>query len=64
MTIRMLWFLPLGVVTGMGGVQLARQFIRQDGPQHRAKAIALLLLTWFPMAVWLINQFINFERYS
>ena len=62
MAIRMLWFMPLGIVTGLGGVQLARQLIHQDGPQSRAKVRGLLILTWFPLAIWLINQFMTFER--
>lgn len=62
MAIRMFWFMPLGLLTGLGGVQLARQLVHHDGPQVRAMARALLVLTWFPLAIWLINQFMTFER--
>ena len=62
MAIRMLWFLPVGVLTGLGGVQLVRQMGRLDGTRHRLRALFLLIITWFPLAVWLINQFITFER--
>lgn len=62
MAIRMLWFLPVGVIMGLGGVQLVRQMVRQEGALHRPRALFLLSITWFPLAVWLLNQVFHFER--
>ena len=62
MAIRKLWFLPLGVASGQGGVRVARKMLRQEGLRHRAEAMGLLAITWIPTAVWLINQTFTFER--
>jgi NhaP-type Na+/H+ or K+/H+ antiporter len=62
MAIRMLWFLPVGLLTGMGGIKLVRQLTRADGRRNLARALFLLTLTWLPLAAWLLNQIFNFER--
>jgi NhaP-type Na+/H+ or K+/H+ antiporter len=58
----MLWFLPVGVLTGLGGIRLTRQLTRADGRRNRARALFLLTLAWLPLAAWLLNQIFNFER--
>jgi hypothetical protein len=58
----MLWFLPVGVLTGLSGIKLIRQLARADGRRIRAQALFLLALTWLPLAAWLLNQIFNFER--
>jgi len=60
MTLQMLWFLPVGVATGLSGIPIARHLVHQGGARHRAEARFLLVLTWLPLAVWLLNQIFNF----
>ncbi len=62
MALRMLWFLPIGVATGLSGVPIASHLFRQGGRRHRAEAWFILALTWLPSAVWLLNQFFNLSR--
>ncbi len=62
MAIRMLWFLPVGVLTGLGGTNLSRYLLRQGGSLHRLEIRFLLVLSWLPLAAWLLNQMFNFER--
>lgn len=62
MAIRMFWFLPLGVLTGLGGTNLSQHFRRQGGNRHHADARLVLTLSWLPMAAWLLNQIFPFER--
>lgn len=62
MTLRMLWFLPVGIATGLSGLRIARQIVRQGGHRHRGGALTMLAITWMPLAAWLINQFFNVER--
>lgn len=61
MTLRMLWFLPVSVATGLGGLNLSRYLLRQGG-KHRTEAWFVLMLTWLPLAIWLLNQVLTFER--
>jgi hypothetical protein len=58
----MIWFLPFGAATGAGGVSIARHLLRQGGSRHRMEAWFILALTWFPLAIWLMNQLFNFSR--
>lgn len=62
MALRMLWFLPVGVATGLSGIPIGRHLLRQGGDQHRAEAWFIVILTWSPLAVWLLNQIFNFQR--
>lgn len=61
MTLRMLWFLPVSVATGLGGLDVSRYLHRQGG-KHRTEARFVLMLTWLPLALWLLNQVFTFER--
>jgi hypothetical protein len=56
----MFWFLPIGAATGLSGIPIARHLIHQGGTRHRAEALFVLLLTWFPLVLWLLNQIFNF----
>lgn len=60
--IRMLWFLPMGLLTGVGGLKLVRQLAWSEGRRNMAQTLFLLTLTWLPLAAWLLNQCFNFER--
>jgi len=60
MALRMFWFLPAGVVTGLSGIPIARHLFYQGGTRHRAEAWFVLILTWLPLSLWLLNQIFTF----
>jgi len=60
MTLRMIWFLPVGLTTGMVGAQVARDLLRQGRARHHADAWFMVILAWFPLAAWLLNQVFAF----
>ena len=62
MAIRMLWFLPVGVLTGLGGTNLSRHLRRLGERRYLADARLVLFLAWLPLIAWLLNQFFKFER--
>jgi hypothetical protein len=62
MAIRMLWFLPVGLLTGLGGTNLSHYLIRQGERRHKVDARLVLILAWLPLIAWLLNQVFTFER--
>jgi hypothetical protein len=62
MAIRMLWFLPVGILTGLGGTNLCQYLRRKGERRYLADARLVLVLAWLPLIAWLLNQVFTFER--
>ena len=62
MAIRMLWFLPVGILTGLGGMNLSHYLRRKGEKRYLVDARLVLALAWLPLIIWLLNQVFHFER--
>lgn len=62
MRVQMPWFPPLGVLSGLGGTQMARHFFHVGGRRQWLEAGFALVLGWFPLLVWLLIQFLFLEK--
>lgn len=48
------WFIPLGLGLGLMGTRTAALFRKIWGQGRRRDLVALMLVSWAPLAVWLL----------
>jgi len=57
MNLPMPWFIPIGLGVGLAGTRTAILFRRIWGEGRRIEIIALVLMAWVPILIWLIAGF-------